>query len=131
MDTSRYTVLQHSLREKNDEKKLLEFWKFKYGRPFKVVFCIHDSKIPLLEYYKKDSDIDDHTPEKIVDLFGVNNVRLCPKNNKKFIIMFEQRKSMKFLAENSDIARKWVNELNIYLRVIYAFKESTIIPESL
>uniref|UniRef100_A0AC34FKY0 PH domain-containing protein n=1 Tax=Panagrolaimus sp. ES5 TaxID=591445 RepID=A0AC34FKY0_9BILA len=127
MDGPRYMVMMNFLRERI-EKSSYQFWKPKYGKVLYVALCIHDSKIPFLEWYDEKNGhgvIIGHEPLKVLDLIDVNDVRVCPDNNKAFIISFDdpERHPIEFLAEDYQLACYWVDELNISLRVIKAFKE--------
>uniref|UniRef100_A0A914YED9 PH domain-containing protein n=1 Tax=Panagrolaimus superbus TaxID=310955 RepID=A0A914YED9_9BILA len=132
---SRSTPLMSPLREKNNERSSLKFWQSKYNKSFYVVLCIHRSKIPFLEFYEENhghSAFIDHQPVKVVDLIGVEDIKICPKNDHRFIISFEEadRKAIKLLAANYELACYWIDEMKISLTMINALKGPTYqIPE--
>ncbi|KAH7728264.1 hypothetical protein AAVH_04508 [Aphelenchoides avenae] len=92
------------------------------GKKTKIVFedeewitlCVHDGKIPLLEWYPSKPSIHAHEPRKVVDLLGALFVNATIGDDRCLIIGFSDndRPPLEFGAPSPQECHAWVNAIS-------------------
>ncbi|ETN80313.1 hypothetical protein NECAME_02445 [Necator americanus] len=60
--------------------------KVEYGEACWVALCVHDDKIPILEWYHGEDSVKQHQPFKVLDLLFANYVSPVVADSRSFII---------------------------------------------
>ena len=68
-----------------------------------VVLCIHDDRIPLLEWYPAREQAEFHLPDRVDDLLFCERVQpvIDGSNGRSFVITFDDGRSLELCALNA------------------------------
>ena len=68
-----------------------------------MALCVHNSQIPLLEWYPAANEILNHEPTKVLDLFECLFVHISIGDDRCFVIGFvdKNRPVIEFAARNA------------------------------
>uniref|UniRef100_A0A915CNS6 PH domain-containing protein n=1 Tax=Ditylenchus dipsaci TaxID=166011 RepID=A0A915CNS6_9BILA len=100
--------------------------KKKYVYEQWVAFCIHDDKVPLLEWYYSESSVAEHEPLKVQDLFGCLFVNVAICDDRCFVIGFtdDDRPAIELSAATARECNEWVHDISSSLKRLNYLDES-------
>jgi hypothetical protein len=120
MNLSRDIVKHGELQIKTTKRSgtlLRKKEKHVYEREALVALCVHDGKIPLLEWYPNRPAMHTHQPDKVVDLLDCLYVNPIIGNSSDFIVGFsEERPPLEFGACNAAECKAWVEAIGHTLK---------------
>ncbi|CAJ0609373.1 unnamed protein product [Cylicocyclus nassatus] len=83
--------------------------KVEYGEACWVVLCVHDDKIPILEWYHCEESVKQHQPFKVLDLLFANYVSSVVADRRSFIIGLRDLEPIELAALHPEVCSEWVN----------------------
>ncbi|KAI1724440.1 hypothetical protein Ddc_05677 [Ditylenchus destructor] len=116
--------LQVKIQKKSGTLRLKK--KFVFGDELWVALCVHDNKIPLLEWYAKEASISSHEPLKVEDLLMCLFVNQSLRDDRCFTIGFtdENRPTLEFSAQTAQQCKFWVSIISSTLKRLNCLHES-------
>lgn len=101
--------LQHKVRKKSGT--LIRKKKIRYEEAEWVVLCVHDDRIPLLEWYFSEECSQAHRPSKVIDLLDSAFVTPVISDSRSFIIGFthSSREPIELAALTPQDCSDWVH----------------------
>ncbi|KAK5974905.1 hypothetical protein GCK32_008680 [Trichostrongylus colubriformis] len=83
--------------------------KVEYGEACWVVLCVHDDKIPILEWYHGEDAVKQHQPFKVLDLLFANYVSPAVSDSRSFIIGLRDLEPIELAALLPEVSSEWVS----------------------
>lgn len=80
--------LVYEIRHSNEKTTFSLFQKWIYEEAEWVVLCVHDNRIPHLEWYTSNESVATHRPKKLVDLLDASYVINVINDERCFAIGF-------------------------------------------
>ncbi|CAJ0955335.1 unnamed protein product, partial [Mesorhabditis belari] len=78
-----------------------------------VALCVHDHKIPLIEWYRTEESLKEHNPIKVIDLLYTNYVTITVQDHNCFVIGFKgNQETLELAAITSRERSEWVTAVN-------------------
>uniref|UniRef100_A0A915PMH2 PH domain-containing protein n=1 Tax=Setaria digitata TaxID=48799 RepID=A0A915PMH2_9BILA len=119
--------LQHVMHKKGGtlhrKKKIL------YEEGKWVVFCVHNGRVPLLEWYFSEEYVHGHRPSKVIDLLDSSFVRvvMSDQSRRSFMIGFSDcsREAIELSALTIEDCDDWIRSTTSTLVRLKCLMEST------
>ncbi|EYB87476.1 hypothetical protein Y032_0262g577 [Ancylostoma ceylanicum] len=99
--------------------------KVEYGEACWVVLCVHDDKIPILEWYHGEDSVKLHQPFKVLDLLFANYVSTVVADSRSFIIGLRDLEPIELAALHPEVCSEWVSCTTETLRRLSILDGST------
>lgn len=112
----KYGGLQHKLTKVTGTLRKKQ--KVEYGEEFWVCLCVHNDRIPFLEWYSARKNIVDHEPLKVVDLIGCQYVNKVIADDRCMVIGFSytDRSPLELSAPRKEECKEWVSTIQHTLK---------------
>ncbi|KAK6766910.1 hypothetical protein RB195_026274 [Necator americanus] len=99
--------------------------KVEYGEACWVALCVHDDKIPILEWYHGEDSVKQHQPFKVLDLLFANYVSPVVADSRSFIIGLRDLEPIELAALHPEVCSEWLTCTTETLRRLAIFGDSS------
>ncbi|VDM60286.1 unnamed protein product [Angiostrongylus costaricensis] len=102
--------------------------KVEYGDACYVVLCVHDDKIPILEWYHTEEAVSLHQPFKVLDLLFATYVIEVGSDPRAFVVGLKELEAIELVAISpnfSEVCLEWVDCLTATLHRLSILVEAS------
>ncbi|KAE9415063.1 hypothetical protein Angca_001526, partial [Angiostrongylus cantonensis] len=99
--------------------------KVEYGDACYVVLCVHDDKIPILEWYHTEEAVSLHQPFKVLDLLFATYVIEVGSDPRAFVVGLKELEAIELVAISPEVCLEWVDCLTETLHRLSILVESS------